>query len=64
MRQFQAGGLTENIRLKALTGFMASESANYLSKIPSLSLDQLLEWKRLKNCGVGDHHKLNHFLTF
>ena len=43
MRQFQAGGRMENIRLKALAGFMAGESASHLSKIHSLLLDQVLE---------------------
>lgn len=43
MRQFQAGGCMENIRLKVLAGFMAGESASHLSKIHSLPLDQVLE---------------------
>ena len=37
----------ENIRLKVLAGFKAGKSASHLSKIYALSLDQVLEWKRL-----------------
>ena len=37
----------ENIRLKVLAGFKLHKSANHLSKIYSLSLDQVLEWKRM-----------------
>ncbi len=44
----------ENIRLKVLAGFRVGESANHLSKIYSLSLDQVLEWKRLTTCGHTD----------
>ena len=43
MRQFQAGGYMENIRLKVLVGLIAGESASHLSKIHSLNLDQVLE---------------------
>ena len=39
----------ENIRLKVLVVFKAGESASHLSKIYDLSLDQMLEWKRLIN---------------
>lgn len=44
----------ENIRLKVLAGFRVGESASHLSKIYSLSLDQVLEWKRLTTCGHTD----------
>lgn len=44
----------ENIRLKVLAGFEAGESASHLSKIYSLSLDQVLEWKRLTIYGHTD----------
>jgi hypothetical protein len=44
----------ENIRLKVLAGFMAGESASHLSKIHSLPLDQVLEWKRLTAYGHTD----------
>lgn len=41
----------KNIRLKVLAGFnKAGESASHLSKIYALSLDQVLEWKRLTTC--------------
>ena len=44
----------ENIRLKVLAGFKAEKSASHLSKIYSLSLDQVLGWKRLTICGHTD----------
>ena len=44
----------ENIRLKVLAGFKAGESASHLSKIYALSLDQVLEWKRLTIYGHTD----------
>ncbi len=44
----------ENIRLKVLAGFKFYKSANHLSKIYSLSLDQVLEWKRLTTSGHTD----------
>lgn len=54
MRQFQAVGCMENIRLKVLAGFMAGESASHLSKAHSLPLEQVLEWKRLTTYGHTD----------
>ena len=57
----------ENIRLKVLAGFRVGESASHLSKIYSLSLDQVLEWKCLTTCGhtdwvdgVSGHIELGH----
>ena len=43
-----------NIRLKVLAGFKVGESASHLLKIYSLSLDLVLEWKRLTTCGHTD----------
>ena len=48
------GGPVKNIRLKVLAGFKSGESASHLSKIYALSLDQVLEWKRLTTCGHTD----------
>ena len=53
-QQLHAGGSEQNIRLKVLAGFKAGESANHLSKIYALSLDQVLEWKRLTTYGHTD----------
>ena len=53
-RQLHAGDQVKNIRLKVLAGFKAAESANHLSKIYPLSLDQVLECKRLTTCGRTD----------
>lgn len=44
----------EKIRLKVLAGFKAGKSASHLSKIYALSLDQVLEWKRLTIYGHTD----------
>ena len=43
-----------NNRLKVLDGFKARDSASHLSKIYALSLDQVLEWKRLTTYGHTD----------
>ena len=48
------GGPVKTIRLKVLAGFKAGESASHLSKIYALSLDQVLEWKRLATYGHTD----------
>ena len=53
-RQLRTGDPLENIRLKVLVGFKAGESASHLSKIYALSLDQVLEWKRLTTYGHTD----------
>ena len=50
----RTGGPKENIRLKVLAGFKAGKSASHLSKIYVLSLDQVLERKRLTTCGHTD----------
>ena len=47
-------GHVENIRLKVFAGFKAGESASHLSTIYALSLEQVLEWKRLTTCGHTD----------
>lgn len=44
----------ENIRLKVLAGFKAGQSASHLSKIYSLSFDQVLEWRCLTTYGHTD----------
>ena len=58
----------KNICLKVLAGFEAGESASHLSKIHSLSLDQVLECKRQTNCGhtvscLGIIFELNHVIA-
>ena len=53
-RQLRTGDPLENIRLKVLAGFKTGESASHLSKIYALSLDQVLEWKRLTTYGHTD----------
>ncbi len=44
----------KNIRLNVLAGFRQGLSASHLSKIYSLSIDDVKEWRRLTLCGHTD----------
>ena len=45
------GGRMKNVRLNILAEFRQGLSASHLSKIYSLSIDDVKEWRRLTLCG-------------